>query len=316
MAGALRREVRLTLKPIHMKVLRKDQLQIVLQILITALLLRFALFKQVATEIALTDVQFLLYLLSIGLIGSGGLVLYGIVVQEEQPWKKIYKDIEKAYYLYLGINILGIGISFFVSSAIDKTAYFGFYMGGAAIIYLYTTQWRKIILLNNIIFALLVSFTCFLEIITDLMPTLNPLANSATDKNHLLFEITINLGILLFLLYFIKTILLDLKFVQLDKRNNKKTLATLHGRKKGSIRTTILALVPLLLLMAFCVYYYPHLQWISLYVAIAIILPFIYMLFKLWHSKSTKDYTFVNNILTIIIWLTIFSIVVLLFNLK
>lgn len=299
-----------------MKVLRKDQLQIVLQIVVTVLLLRFGLFKQIASEIALTDVQFLLYLLSIGFIASGGLILYGIIIQEEQPWRKIHKNIDKAYYLYLGVNILGIGISFFVSSAIDKTAYFGFFMGGAAIIYLYTTQWRKIILLNNIIFSLLITFASFIEIITDLMPTLNPLQASADNTNNLLFEITTRFGILLFFLYFIKTILLDLKFMNLDLRNNKKTLATLHGRKKGSVRTTLLGLIPLVLLIAFALYYYPQLPLLSIYIAIAIILPFLFLLVKLWNAKTAKDYSLTNNILTIIIWLTIFSIVVLLFNLK
>jgi len=181
---------------------------------------------------------------------------------------------------------------------------------------LYITQWRKIILLNNIIFAVLIAFPSFLEIITDLLPTINSEEANANDQNKLLFEITSSLGVLLFFLYFIKTILLDLKFVHLDKRHNKKTLATLHGRKKGSVRTSILALLPLLLMVIFAIHYYSQIPYVSIYVSLAIILPFIYLLLKLWRSKSTKDYALANNILTIIIWLTIFSIVVLLFNLK
>jgi len=297
-----------------MKVLKKDQLQIMLQVIITVLLFRFVLFENLIANLGLSKFFYGLFLLAIGVIMYGGVLLYRIVLQEEFPSKIFIKNSENAYYKYLAVNVLGIGISFFVANSINKTYYFGFFLALAAIIYLYITQWRKILVFDNIIYSLIISSPFFTLVSIDLMPSLQTNEIQMPEKQQLL---TISLQIcgLLWFLYFVKTILLDLKFMELDIKHQRKSLATLHGRLFGAKRTTYLSLLPLILIIAFCVVHL-NLTYLIGYISLAVILPYLFYMMKLWNAKTTKDFDFVNNILNIIIWLTIFSIVVLFFNLK
>lgn len=298
-----------------MNVLKKDQAQMMLQVIVAVLLFRFVLFESLIDDLGLSLVHYFAFLIAIGFILYGGVLLYKIVLQEEFPDKSIEKSVEKAYYKYLGFNAVGIGISFFAASDIDRTYYFGFFLGLAAILYLYITQWRKILVFDNIVYSLIISFPFFILIIMDLMPSLQQ-TNEALDpmKNQLL-NISLQICMLLWLLYFIKTILIDLKFMELDIKHKRKSLATIHGREIGAKRTTVLSLIPLVLIILFCVI---HLNLTILigYIGALVVLPYLFYLAKLWNAKTTEDFNRINNILNIIIWLTIFSIVVLFFNLK
>jgi len=297
-----------------MNVLKKDQAQMMLQIIVTVLLFRFVLFEPLITDLGLSLFGYFAFLIAITSIMYGGVLLYKIVLQEEFPDKTIQKNIEKAYYKYLAVNGVGIGIAFFVASSIDKTYYFGFFLALAAILYLYITQWRKILLFDNIVYSLIISSPFFILIIMDLMPSLQ--TNEAVDpvKDQLL-NISLQICSMLWLLYFIKTILIDLKFMDLDLKHKRKSLATIHGREIGAKRTTILALIPLVLIIVFCTTHL-NLTYLIGYIAVFVILPYLFYIMKLWNAKSAEDFTTINNILNGIIWLTIFSIVVLFFNLK
>src|SRR5690606_32011837 len=102
--------------------------------------------------------NFVFSILGIATIIYAGFYLYKIVLQEEYPSKNIIKNIEKAYYYYIGLNALGVIISFFVAESLQKTYYFGFYLVIVATMYLYVTQWRKIILFDNIVLAFIITY--------------------------------------------------------------------------------------------------------------------------------------------------------------
>ncbi len=297
-----------------MNVLKKDQAQMMLQVIAAVLLFRFVLFEPLVQDLGLSKLHYFSFLIAIGFILYGGVLLYKIVLQEEFPDKAIQRNVEKAYYKYLGVNAVGIGISFFVASDIDRTYYFGFFLGLAAILYLYITQWRKILVFDNIVYSLIISFSFFILVLMDLMPSLQMNAEQNPEKQQLL-NISLQICVLLWFLYFIKTILIDLKFMELDIKHKRKSLATIHGREIGAKRTTVLSLIPLVLIILFCVI---HLNLTILigYIGVAVVLPYLFYLSKLWNAKTTEDFDRINNILNIIIWLTIFSIVVLYFNLK
>lgn len=297
-----------------MNVLKKDQAQMMLQVIAAILLFRFVLFEPLVQDLGLSKLHYFSFVIAIGFILYGGVLLYKIVLQEEFPDKSIEKSVEKAYYKYLGVNAVGIGISFFVASDIDRTYYFGFFLGLAAILYLYITQWRKILVFDNIVYSLIISFSFFILVLMDLMPSLQMNAEQNPEKQQLL-NISLQICVLLWFLYFIKTILIDLKFMELDIKHKRKSLATIHGREIGAKRTTVLSLIPLVLIILFCVI---HLNLTILigYIGALVVLPYLFYLSKLWNAKTTEDFDRINNILNIIIWLTIFSIVVLYFNLK
>lgn len=292
-----------------MKIFKNKQWQSILQIFVAVMLLRFLLFRHQAEGLILTDLYFLGYFLSTIIVAFAGLYLYKIVKQEENPHRQIVKNIDRAYYLYLALNTIAVAMSFMVSSAIDKTMFFGYTLALAAILYLYVTQWRKVLLVDNIVFAFVITFPIFLEIFTDL-PTSQDSAKFFFANEAILW-FSLSLAVFLWLLFFIQTILQDLQFMQYDIRREKKTLATLHGREKGSKRTTFLALAPLIMLVVFILYNLEQHDYLPYYAMAAIGLPMLYFLYTLWNAKSTKNFNFSSNILSVIIWLSIFSIVIL-----
>lgn len=298
-----------------MKVLMKDQAQIILQIIISVIIFRFVLFENNILDLGLSKLYYFLFLIALGIVMYGGILLYRVVLQEEFPTKNIEKNIEKSYYIYLAVNVIGIGISFFIANAIEKTYYFGFFLTLAAIIYLYVTQWRKVLLFDNIIYSLIITFPLFSMVLVDLMPSLNVFEHENNAEKQQMLNISLQICTLLFVLYFVKTIVIDLKFMELDIKYKRKSLATLHGREKGAKRTTYLSLLPLMLIIIFCLMH-TNLTYLIGYIAVAVVLPYLFYLFKLWNAQTTRDFTFTNNILNAIIWLTIFSVVVLFFNLK
>ena len=297
-----------------MKVLKKDQVQMMLQVMAVVLLFRFVLFEPLITVLGLSKPYYFAFLLAVASIMYGGVLLYKIVLQEEFPDKHIEQNTEKAYYKYLAVNVIGIGISFFVASSMGMTYYFGFFLALAAILYLYITQWRKILLFDNIVYSFIICFSFFMLVIVDLMPSLQKQEALNPMKNQLLM-ISLQICTLLWFLYFIKTIVMDLRFMELDIKHGRKSLATIHGRIVGAHRTTYLAILPLLLIIAFCAIHL-NLPLLIGYIGICVVLPYLFYLQKLYKATTTEDFEQVNNILNIIIWLTIFSIVVLFFNLK
>lgn len=298
-----------------MKVLKKDQAQMMLQIIATVLLFRFVLFENLIAELGLSTLHYFLLFTAIAIIIYGGVLLYKIVLQEEFPDKNIEKDINKAYYQYLAANMVAIGISFFVASAIDKTYYFGFFLGLFAILYLYMTQWRKILVFDNVVYSLIICSPVFMLVVLDLMPSLQIYDDSIDLEKQQILNISLQICTLLWLLYFIKTVVIDLKFMELDIKHKRKSLATIHGRLVGAKRTTFLSFIPLILIVIFCILHI-NLTLLIGYITMAVILPYLFYLIKLWRAKSTNDFNTINNILNVILWLTIFSIVVLYLNLR
>lgn len=297
-----------------MKVLRKDQLQIGVQLLVIVLLIKYGLFKSLAIEVALTDFEFILFIVSFGFIYSGSYLLFAILRQEKHPEKMIIKNIDRAYYTYLGLNTMGIGISFFLANEIGNVGYFGFFIALAALLYLYITQWIKIPLLSNIVFACIASYPIFTGIILDLVPKIE-MKNSIYPYIDL-FTILFSFAILITLLFFIKTLILDLKHIDDDRNHNKKTLATIYGIEKGAVRTSYLIFIPILMILSFVIEYYNILQLFSIYCLVAVALPLLYAFFQLNKAKEIKQFSTSNNILNTIIWLAIISIVFLFFNIK
>lgn len=296
-----------------MKVFKKDQWQIMLQMATAVLLFRFVLFQHTINPLGLTHFYFFLFFLATALIFSAGLLLYRIVIQEETPKATVSTTSEKAYYQYLGLNMLGIGISFFVASAMNKTYYFGFFLGMAAILYLYITQWRKIIVFNHVVFAFIITLPLYLEIFTDVLPALDK-GDALQKINAEVLVVSTQIAVVLWLLYFIKAIVIDLKFMPQDLEQQKKTLPTLHGRRVGALRTSYLSLLPLLLILLFCIMHFNTYRFLVSYLIIFIVLPYLFYLWTLRRSESTSDFNRAAHILSAIIWLTIFSVVILYFN--
>lgn len=297
-----------------MKVLRKNQFQIGVQLAVTLLLIRYGLFKTLGLDHVLSDFEFINFIIAFLVIYGASLILFLIVRQENHPEKNYIKNIEKAYYKYLGLNSLGIGISFFLANEIGNVGYFGFFIAFAALLYLYFTQWIRIALLNNIVFSIIATYPIFILVILEILPNIEKTNN--IFENELLIKILFAFSILLTLSFFIKTLVLDLIHVDEDKLLKKKTLATLHGIVVGSKRTAMLNLFPIVGILFFSFKFYPQLPLFSLYCLIGLGIPFVISSVQLYNAKTIKDFKIANNILNIIIWLTIISIVFLFFNIK
>lgn len=293
-----------------MKIFKNDQALTFLQILLGLLCLRFVSVQLLAEYIGMNSFHFFISLIGIVVIITAGFYLYKIVLQEELPDKKIINNTEKAYYYYIGLNALGVVISFFVADALDKTYYFGFYLVIVAAMYLYVTQWRKIILFDNIVLAFIITYPIFLQSCFDLLPTLE--VEKQISAVNFLLDFAFLWFALVWVLYFIRTILHDLINLEADIKRSKNTLATKKGRVIGAKRTSILAIIPLVIMLVIT-YIYANAQAYLYYSILLMILPTLFLIYKINKSVTVEDFIFSKKILNFIIWFTIFSIVTLTF---
>lgn len=296
-----------------MKIFKNDQILTLFQILLALLGLRYISWVHLEEYIGMDHKNFVFSVLGIATIIYAGFYLYKIVLQEEYPSKNIIKNIEKAYYYYIGLNALGVIISFFVAESLQKTYYFGFYLVIVATMYLYVTQWRKIILFDNIVLAFIITYPIFLQSCFDLLPTLE--FRVQEPKVSFILDFAMIWFVLLWILFFLRSILHDLIFVQVDIRRGKKTLATKKGREVGAIRTGYLALLPLAI-MFYLTYIYFEAQIFVVFSSIFMIIPSLYLITKIRSSRVAEDFIKAKNILNAIIWFSIISIVTLSINLS
>jgi len=296
-----------------MKIFKNDQILTLFQILLALLGLRYISWVHLEEYIGMDHKNFAFSILGIATIIYAGFYLYKIVLQEEYPSKNIIKNIEKAYYYYIGLNALGVIISFFVAESLQKTYYFGFYLVIVATMYLYVTQWRKIILFDNIVLAFIITYPIFLQSCFDLLPTLEFRVHE--PKVSFILDFALIWFVLLWILFFLRSILHDLIFVQVDIRRGKKTLATKKGREVGAIRTGYLAILPLVI-MFYLTYIYFEAQIFVVFSSIFMIIPSLYLITKIRSSRVAEDFIKAKNILNAIIWFSIISIVTLSINLS
>ncbi len=304
-----------------MKFLKLIRFQNLIMLALMQLVFHFVFFKnQQEPFVALTDLEFLLLVLSTVMIAAGGYVINNIMDQETDEIAKpkdviVGKHISEAmaYNLYIAFNIIGVGIGFYLSNLIQKPMFSSIFIVVAGTLYMYATSLKQSLLIGNIIVALLLGFSVIVVGIYDLYPATYE-GNRA--QMGVLFSILVDYAVFAVLINFIREIVKDIEDMDGDYNAGMSTLPILLGKERTAKVVFGITFIPIVLLIWYINKNLWSLDWVMYYLLLFVLAPLLYFLIKIWSAKSKKDFKHLSTVLKLVLFFGILSIVVITVNMK
>ena len=284
------------------------------------LVLRYGFLFWQNIPLALNDFQYILLVLSTVLIAAAGYVINNIFDQETDNENKpenviVGKSISEntAYNMYVGLNITGVAISFYLANVIEKPSFAGVFIFIAATLYIYATSLKQMLLVGNIIIALLLAISVLIVPVFDLYPVTSE-ANRSSMATF--FSVILDYAIFAFIINLIREMVKDLEDINGDYNQGMNTLPIALGRARTSKIVFGLSLLPIVLILYYTnKYFVANDLWIATaYMLFLVTGPLIYFAIKMWSAKTTKHYHHLSIILKFVILFGILSIAIVTFN--
>ena len=303
-----------------MKYLKLIKYQNLLLLATMLLVFRYLFLTQSYIDLALTDFNYLLLVLSTVCIAAGGAVMQHIVNQEEDeiihPQSRLVGNTiteTSAYNWYIGLTIVGVGIGFYLSNVIYKPTFASLFVLVATLLYVQATNLKQIPFINNCITALLVAIPIVTIALFDVFP-----ATDATNKVRMgeVFGILIDYAIFSFFLVLLKELVNDLKNKHNDEMVGNTTLATRLGLLKTKIIVGVFVILILAMILYYCKNYLFELNLALYYILITMLGPLLLVGLKLINSTSTKEFIVLNRVLQFVLITSLFSIAVIIYSIQ
>lgn len=270
-----------------------------------------------APELALNDWQFLLLVLSTVCIAGGGYLINDVFDKNMDKINKperviIDKHITEAaaYNFYIVLNVIGVGIGFYLSNFIGKPSFSTIFILIAATLYLYAMNLKKSLLAGNVLIAAMLAISVLIVGVFDLLPIITP-ENQHSLGN--LFKIIIDYAVFAFLINLIREIIKDMEDIEGDLDNGSKSLPIVIGIKKTKIALSVLLILSILLLgwYSYTYFFENDLYIVLIYVLALVLTPLVYIVVRLWEANQKKDFTHLSLVLKAIILFGILSLLVI-----
>ncbi|KAF2518589.1 prenyltransferase [Flavobacterium salilacus subsp. salilacus] len=262
---------------------------------------------QPGLPLALNHWQYALMVLATLLVAAGGFLVYNYHARDEQTSEG------KTYNIYAILTLAGIGIGYYLSDYIGKPLVVTILIIAAAIIYLYATSLKQMLIVSNFIVATAVAMSIIVIGVYNLYPLIMP-----GNKTYLatIFEVMLDYTLFIFIITFILTLVYNLRDTDRDYNSGNTTLPIVIGKDRAVKVVFFAAFIPLAFLFYYVNKYLLNLTLALGYGLLFVITPMIYFLVKLWTAKTTKDFNHLVFILKMVLFFTILSIAVITYNIQ
>lgn len=285
-------------------------------------LFRYAFLKQQNIPLALADWQYGLLVLSTVLLAAAGYVVNDIFDVATDSINKpnkviIGKEISetRAYNIYIGLNITGVAIGFYLSNVILRPSFATLFILIASLLYFYSTSLKQIMIVGNFIVALLLALSVIIIGIFDLFPATNA-ENQAQMAS--LFSILIDYALFAFMINFIREIVKDIEDVNGDYNQGMNTLPIAIGNNRAAKIALGFAVIPFILSLLYINEYFMQnkLYIATLYGFAFVLAPLLYFIVKIFTAKTQKEFHHLSTVLKLILFFGILSILIITLNIK
>lgn len=303
-----------------MKYLQLIRFQNLLLLAFMQLVIRYLFLTQSYIDLALTDINYLLLVVSTICIAAGGAVMQHIVNQYDDeiihPQKRVVGNTiseAAAYNWYIGLTIIGVGLGFYLANVIYKPTFASLFILVATLLYVKATIFNRIPFIGSVISALLAAISILVIALFDVFP-----ATDAANKIRMgeAFGILVDYAIFGFFLVLLFEIFSTLKNKQNDEMLGIITLATRLGITKTKVIAGIFTAVLIILIMYYCKVFLFELTLVLYYTLLTLVGPLLFFGLKLIGSSTLKEFKILERILYLIMVFSIFSIAVIVYNLK
>ena len=303
-----------------MKYLKLIKYQNLLLLVMMQLVFRYLFLTQSYIDLALTDFNYILLVLSTVCIAAGGAVMQHIVNQEEdeiiRPQSRLVGNTiteTSAYNWYIGLTIVGVGIGFYLANVIYKPTFASLFVLVATLLYVQATNLKQIPLVSNCITALLVAISIVVIALFDIFP-----ATDISNKVRMseVFGILIDYAVLGFGLTLIKELLRDLKNKETDDMLGNNTVVTRFGLNKAKSLLGVIIVVVLGAILYYCNTFLFELTIALSFILLTMVGPLLFMGIKLITSTTQKEFALLERTLQVVLFCSILSVAVIVYTLK
>lgn len=304
-----------------MKFLKLIRIQNLLFIAFTQILFRTTLFEiGTRTEsmpsghfLSLSTFQFALLVLATVFIAAAGYIINDIQDQETDALANkriigvsISENI--GYNLYAFFNIIGVGLGFYLSNAINKPSFATIFVFIAALLYIYATNLKQIPIIGNLVIASIVASSILILGFFDLYPSIY---EGNKLQIHAVFSLLRDFALFAFLINFLREIVKDLEDYDADQKTGILTLPVWIGIKPTKIS---LLLISSLILAYVCMYAFTNFLAISnlfYYFLVFVIAPLFLYILKIFSANDSKDFKFLSTLLKITMFFGVLTVLVI-----
>lgn len=283
-----------------------------LMIIFTQVLVKYFLFEPFGIDTVLDDLSFSMLVLSMICLAAAGNIINDLhdtaADKINKPRKLLIgtKISEKAAWnWFMGLNIIGVGIGFYLSNLVGKPSFVALFIIPSAFLYFYATQIKGTILVGNLVVSVMVAMIIVMVGIFDLVPAITP-ENLTTQR--VIFSIVIDYAIFAFLVNFLREIVKDQEDITGDYNAGYQTLPVLLGRSRTNYVIFALALLPLIGVLYYLYNYLYESRAAMLYALLTVIGPLLYFQVKITAAENKNDYHHLSLVLKLIMAAGICSI--------
>ncbi len=275
------------------------------------ILIKYALFIPFGVEITLNWFGFSLLVLSTICIAAAGYIINDIYDVETDTVNRPEKVIvgqkvteKKANALFLFFNFTGVLIGFYISHLVGKSSFFALFVVISALLYIYASYLKRMILIGNLVVSLLVALSLIIVGIFELLPVID---NQNQPSQITMFKVLLDYALFAFIINLIREMIKDIEDIDGDHKSGMNTLPILIGRERARNITFVVSLLPVFGLVYYLAnYLYMHTV-IVIYFLLLIAGPLIFVSIKIFQAKSKKDYKLISNLLKLIMVLGMLS---------
>ncbi|WP_246067743.1 geranylgeranylglycerol-phosphate geranylgeranyltransferase [Changchengzhania lutea] len=281
-------------------------------IALTQLLIKYALLEPFGVQTALDDFGIALLILATMCIAAAGNIINDIYDVETDFINKPEKLIignqiseKTAYNLFIAFNLVGVGIGFYLSHVVGKSAFFSLFVIISALLYVYASYLKRILIIGNLIISVLVALSIIIVGMFELLPNITSL-NQATHFTF--FKIILDYALFAFAINLLREIAKDIEDIDGDYKAGMYTLPIAIGRERSKHILFVLSLIPLLAISFYIINSLYRNQIAVGYFLIFIIAPLFYSSIKIYMAKTKKDYHMISSLFKLVMLFGILSL--------
>lgn len=281
-------------------------------IALAQLLIKYALLEPFGVQTALDGLGIFLLILATICIAAAGNIINDIYDGEtdfiNKPDKVIVgKTISQktAYNLFFVLNVIGVCIGFYLSRSVGKSAFFSIFVVISALLYIYASYLKGIVLVGNIVISVLVAASVLIVGLFELTPNLTALNR---DIQIIFFKIILNYAVFAFMINLLREIAKDIEDVDGDYKAGLKTLPIIMGRERTKNLLFVLNFVPLGLIIFYTITELYNQQLSLIYFLICVVAPLIYSSIKLFQAKTKADFHHISTVYKLVMFFGMLSL--------
>lgn len=197
-----------------------------------------------------------------------------------------------AMFLHNVLNIIGVALGFYIAYKINLINIGFIFPIISGILWFYSTTYKNQVFIGNIIVAILIAIIPIMPVLFEI-PVLNLKYNKILIENNsnfnILFFYSLGFSFFAFLTNLTREIIKDNEDVEGDKEYERRTIPIVYGIKTSKIIIQILIFITILAI-GFIGTFYLSDYYTLIYFIVALILPLIFLSYKIKKSNHPKDF--------------------------